>query len=134
MEGAGIMSFGDDTLDPSNRPVCCCGHDMYLHEKANSTQCEAEGCPCMQFIGVGSKVAHEAMTVQRLAKRFVDMDTYAKYLELRIKAVKALVAKQAEDEGLWAVPIPPQKQAISEAYLQQELRKLHDLVEQIDLT
>ncbi len=38
--------------------------------------------------------------------------------------IRALVAKQAKDEGLWFVT-----QTASEAYLQQELRKLHQLIE-----
>lgn len=49
-----------------------------------------------------------------------------------------LVNQQAEDEGLWSLPLCecgqldcPQtpKQRIAEAYLQQELRKLHALIE-----
>ena len=38
--------------------------------------------------------------------------------------VLALVEQQANDEGLWFVA-----QTAPEAYLQQELRKLHDLIE-----
>ncbi len=37
---------------------------------------------------------------------------------------KRIVAEQAEDEGLWFVA-----QTASEAYLQQELRRLHAAVE-----
>ena len=40
--------------------------------------------------------------------------------------VKALVNKQAEDEGLWF-----QAETAPEAYLQQELRKLHAAVERL---
>lgn len=43
--------------------------------------------------------------------------------------VKQLVLDQAQDEGLWAVPFEGQ-QPIMEAYLQQELRKLHAAVEE----
>lgn len=39
-------------------------------------------------------------------------------------AVRELVDKQAEDEGLWF-----QAETAPEAYLQQELRKLHALIE-----
>ena len=41
-----------------------------------------------------------------------------------IAAVKGLVDKQATDEGLWFIA-----QTAPEAYLQQELRKLHGAVE-----
>lgn len=41
----------------------------------------------------------------------------------------ALVNEQAEDEGLWFVA-----HTASEAYLQQELRRLHDAVERFKLT
>jgi hypothetical protein len=41
-----------------------------------------------------------------------------------LAAARALVALQAEDDGLWFVA-----QTAPEAYLQQELRKLHALIE-----
>lgn len=41
-----------------------------------------------------------------------------------IEAIQETVALQAEDEGLWFVA-----ETASEAYLQQELRKLHYLIE-----
>lgn len=41
--------------------------------------------------------------------------------------VKSLVNKQAADDGLWFVA-----QTAPEAYLQQELRKLHSLIEEGD--
>jgi hypothetical protein len=47
----------------------------------------------------------------------------------KLSRIQSLVNEQAEDEGLWAVPIPPQLQPISEAYLQQELRRLHAEIE-----
>ncbi len=40
--------------------------------------------------------------------------------------VQALVDKQAEDDGLWF-----QAEHASEAYLQQELRKLHAAIERL---
>lgn len=40
--------------------------------------------------------------------------------------VKALVDKQANDEGLWF-----QAEHASEAYLQQELRRLHAAIERL---
>jgi hypothetical protein len=39
--------------------------------------------------------------------------------------VLALVAEQAEDEGLWFIA-----QTAAEAYLQQELRRLHAAIEE----
>lgn len=42
--------------------------------------------------------------------------------------IRALVDAQAEDETLWAI-YPRGQQPISEAYLQQELRRLHALIE-----
>jgi hypothetical protein len=42
------------------------------------------------------------------------------------KAARTLINEQAEDEGLWF-----QAQSAPEAYLQQELRRLHDAVEAI---
>ena len=41
-------------------------------------------------------------------------------------AVRALVDEQAEDEGLWFIA-----QTAPEAYLQQELRRLHAAVEEL---
>lgn len=44
-----------------------------------------------------------------------------------IAAIKELVNKQAEDEGLWF-----HAQTCAEAYVQQELRKLHAVIEGTD--
>ena len=41
-----------------------------------------------------------------------------------VRALAELVAEQAEDEGLWFIAT-----TASEAYLQQELRRLHHLIE-----
>ncbi len=41
-----------------------------------------------------------------------------------LKALRELVDEQAEDEGLWAIA-----ETIHEAYIQQELRKLHAAIE-----
>ena len=41
-----------------------------------------------------------------------------------IQQIKTLVDAQAEDEGLWF-----KAENISEAYLQQALRKLHEVIE-----
>ena len=48
----------------------------------------------------------------------------------RWDAVRALVDSQAEDDALWSV-YPMGVQPISEAYLQQELRRLHAAVEAV---
>lgn len=45
----------------------------------------------------------------------------------RLELVREIVAKQAEDDGLWFVAMDA-----SEAYLQQELRRLHAAVEEND--
>lgn len=43
-----------------------------------------------------------------------------------IKELKEMIDSQAEDEGLWFIA-----DSIVEAYIQQELRKLHDLCEKV---
>jgi len=48
--------------------------------------------------------------------------------ETRLAAIQALVDEQAEDEALWATGLDGTT-PIAEAYLQQELRKLHALIE-----
>lgn len=47
-------------------------------------------------------------------------------LEQELTMLRAFVNEQAEDEGLWIVA-----STASEAYLQQELRALHRLVERV---
>jgi hypothetical protein len=48
----------------------------------------------------------------------------AKRKDARIAKLEALVSKQAEDEGLWFVPV-----SITEDYLQRALRALHEAIE-----
>ena len=48
-----------------------------------------------------------------------------KAISKRIAAITNLAGEQAEDEGLWFYP-----QNGAEAYLQQELRRLHKLIEE----
>lgn len=55
--------------------------------------------------------------IERMADRIVE-------LEETIAVQLALVHKQAEDEGLWFIA-----QTAPEAYLQQELRRLHGVIE-----
>jgi len=50
-------------------------------------------------------------------------------LKADAERIRAVVDEQAEDEGLWSVPLGP-TQPIVEAYLQQELRRLHRVIEQ----
>ena len=45
-----------------------------------------------------------------------------------LKEIRELVDEQAEDEGLWGI-YPLGQQPIVEAYLQQELRRLHTMIE-----
>jgi hypothetical protein len=45
-----------------------------------------------------------------------------------LEAIKLMVESQAKNDGLWSVPIGG-LQPIVEAYLQQELRRLHECVE-----
>lgn len=45
-----------------------------------------------------------------------------------LRAIRLMVEAQAEDEGLWGVRLEG-LQSIVEAYLQQELRRLHECVE-----
>jgi hypothetical protein len=52
------------------------------------------------------------------------MDERIEKLEARLASIKALVDKQAEDDGLWFLA-----DHAAEGYLQQELRKLHLLIE-----
>lgn len=49
-------------------------------------------------------------------------------LRANLLAIRAVVDRQAEDEGLWSLPLSG-SQPIMEAYLQQELRHLHKVVE-----
>jgi len=48
----------------------------------------------------------------------------------KLAKIRALVDEQAENEGLWAI-YPFGQQPIAEAYLQQELRRLHALIEEL---
>ncbi len=69
------------------------------------SQSPVEGCDCV------------SCTTKRLENRIADS-------EKTIAVQLALVHKQAEDEGLWFIA-----QTAPEAYLQQELRRLHGAIE-----
>jgi hypothetical protein len=47
-------------------------------------------------------------------------------LRAALREIREMVDRQAEDEGLWFIRV-----TASEAYLQQELRSLHDRVERL---
>jgi len=57
-------------------------------------------------------------------KRAENIEKHRDELEAQLKAVKELVAKQAEDEGLWF-----EAKTAPEAHLQESLRALHKAVE-----
>jgi hypothetical protein len=40
--------------------------DDHLKSQFANLNCQVEGCPCMDAIGVGSKMAHEAMAFYRV--------------------------------------------------------------------
>lgn len=68
---------------------------------------------------------------ERFLKAHDAVDALASELAATQRAladVLGIVDAQAEDEILWAV-YPMGKQPIAEAYLQQELRRLHEAVE-----
>lgn len=48
----------------------------------------------------------------------------------KINRLKSLIEEQANDEGLWSIPFD-KLQTITEAYLQQELRRLHEICESL---
>lgn len=54
----------------------------------------------------------------------LDAERSLKVLEARLAALRALVNEQAEDDGLWY-----EAETASEAYQQQELRRLHRTIE-----
>ena len=52
--------------------------------------------------------------------------TNSNMIDEEIKQIKKLIDKQAKDKGLWFIAT-----TTSEAYLQQELRKLHYCIEEM---
>ena len=59
----------------------------------------------------------------------LDSAARCEQLEAALASIRTIVDEQAEDKGLWAIPLPLGTQPIMEAYLQQELRRLHAVVE-----
>jgi hypothetical protein len=74
----------------------------------------------------------ETMTISQFIAevkgRLGEGDAEIERLRVHLMAIQGLVNEQAEDEALWSVPAEG-TQSISEAYLQQELRRLHGLIE-----
>ena len=46
-----------------------------------------------------------------------------------LREIRAVADRQADDEVLWSLPLVAGAQPIMEAYLQQELRHLHKIIE-----
>jgi cell division protein FtsB len=59
-------------------------------------------------------------------KRVQTLESEVERLRAALTAIRAMVNQQAEDEGLWFIHV-----TASEAYLQQELRSLHDRIERL---
>lgn len=59
------------------------------------------------------------MTIPDWAERLI-------YLERHLAKIRKVVNEQAEDNALWPTSV---RRSIVEAYLQQELRRLHDVIE-----
>ena len=72
-----------------------------------------EGRSCQQTWGMGFPV----ISLKLLEKHWAKM-------ERRLTRIRALVSAQADDDGLWF-----EAKTAPEAYLQQELRRLHELIE-----
>lgn len=93
------------------------GHSMapvgsYVHRLADEIErLTSKLDACQEELEATGKLCDSA---QEMTKRAMD----------RLGAIRAVVDAQAEDEGLWF-----QAKTAPEAYLQQELRKLHEAVE-----
>ena len=74
-----------------------------------------------------AKLHAEVLDLRRLLGHYSTVEIALKKQEsmvCQLREIRALVDKQAEDEGLWYI-----NGNASTAYLQQEFRKLHDLIE-----
>lgn len=69
-----------------------------------------------------------ALDDARQTLRLANSPSYAWRMAEALVAIHELVAEQAEDEALWTLNLDGSL-PISEAYLQQELRRLHALIE-----
>ena len=68
------------------------------------------------------------MNPELMAHKHWELRVKAKAFELALKTIRDFVDEQATDEALWSVPAE-RLQNIGEAYLQQELRALHQVIE-----
>lgn len=64
----------------------------------------------------------------RIAATVRGWRTHLEYLTAFLQQIRVVVDRQAEDEGLWGVSVFG-TQPITEAYLQEELRHLHKVIE-----
>lgn len=114
------MSDWQETLSCIDKTDLSVATKEGLKELANYIEkLEAENAKLRQIISTQGNAPHHY-----LAELESQHDKYREALE----AVKLLVDAQAEDEGLWGIPLDGLQQ-ISEAYLQQELRRLHECIE-----
>lgn len=102
-----------------------------------SRHCDTHGPECETFADLGHYCpsCHSAVHVDPLDDWSCDdichRCGHARYQAamVALTAIKACVDEQAEDEGLWSVPVQG-TQRIAEAHLQQELRSLHRVIEE----
>lgn len=84
-------------------------------------------CNCeITFAAVKGKPLHGAMPDEILeTARYVQLcDLHMAIVSFRLGMIRECVNQQVEDEGLWF-----EAETAPEAYLQQELRRLHNVVE-----
>lgn len=77
--------------------------------------------------GLLSKVTYPAQTVIDAAEENLQRER-DDAVTVALTGLMALVEEQAKDQALWSVPVMG-RQPISEAYLQDELRKLHTAIQ-----
>lgn len=79
-------------------------------------------------MAMSSQVLGEHDLVHRLESSLAEEQARGRRYRESLRAIRLMVDVQAEDEGLWSIPVEG-LQSIVEAYLQQELRRLHECVE-----
>ncbi len=80
--------------------------------------------PFRELRNTGEPANNDAIEVERLCIRVKQAEKKNAELEAEVARLKKLVSAQAEDAGLWF-----DAETAPEAYLQQELRKLHAAIE-----
>lgn len=96
-----------------------------------------DGCPiCSQNIAANIPVTATNTAwpyEKKLHEKIKELEEKQKILVDALKNIQSVVNEQAEDGGLWCVEIEINGEwhpiSIGEAYLQQELRKLHAVIE-----